>query len=57
MEDYAKYARIWRRVDPSVEPYPDVAAPGPVPPLSRELLREELRHARELLQLLENALA
>ena len=57
MEDYAKYARIWQRVDPAVEPYPDAAAAENTLPLSRELLREELRHAQALLHLLENALA
>ena len=57
MEDYAKYARIWQRVDPAVEPYPDAAAVESAPPISRELLREELRHMQALLQLFENALA
>ena len=57
MEDYAKYARIWQRVDPTAEPYPDVAEVENTVPLSRELLREELRHAQALLHLLENALA
>lgn len=57
MEDYAKYARIWQRVDPTVEPYPDAAAMQSAPPISRELLREELRHMQALLHLFENALA
>ena len=65
--DYRSYDRVWQRVDPSLNPYPEVrgsaAAPAriapapPVPPVYQALLREELRHMREVLRVLENALA
>ena len=61
--DYRQYDRIWRRVNPRENPYPEVRREetAPVPEVRPEavnaLLREELRHARELLKLLENSLA
>ena len=61
--DYRQYDRIWRRVNPQEVPYPKVRqeetppAPEVKPEAVNAILREELRHARELLKLLENSLA
>ena len=61
--DYRQYDRIWRRVNPQEVPYPKVRQEE-TPPAAEvkpdevnAILREELRHARELLKLLENSLA
>lgn len=63
-DDYRQYDRIWRRVNPRENPYPRVRqaeeneqAPEVKPDAVSAILREELRHARELLELLENSLA
>ena len=62
--DYRQYDRVWRRVNPRENPYPQVRQTEeniPIPEVRPEavnaILREELRHARELLKLLENSLA
>lgn len=61
--DYRKYDQVWSRVNPGENPYPEVRQESNVyPPVEKEetcgaILREELRHARELLKLLENSLA
>ena len=66
--DYRLGDRVWQRVAPGETPYPEVRAAGagergPAVPLAppgdlcRELLRQELRHAAELLQILEKGLA
>ena len=62
--DYRQYDRVWRRVNPRENPYPEMRqtaenepAPEVKPDAVNAILREELRHARELLKLLENSLA
>ena len=62
--DYRQYDRVWQRVNSRENPYPEVRqaaenepAPGVKPDAVNAILREELRHARELLKLLENSLA
>ena len=61
--DYRQYDRVWRRVNPRENPYPEIRQeetpplPEVKPDAVNALLREELRHARELLKLLENSLA
>ena len=62
--DYRRYDRVWQRVNPRENPYPEArkaAESEPVPEVRPDalnaILREELRHARELLKLLENSLA
>ena len=62
--DYRQYDRVWRRVNPRENPYPEMrqaaeneAMPEVKPDAVNAILREELRHARELLKLLENSLA
>ena len=62
--DYRQYDRVWQRVNSRENPYPEVRqaaerepAPEVRPDAVNAILREELRHARELLKLLENSLA
>ena len=62
--DYRQYDQVWRRVNPRENPYPEVrretesaSVPEASPEAVNAILREELRHARELLKILENSLA
>lgn len=62
--DYRQYDRVWQRVNSRENPYPEVrqaaekeTIPEVKPDAVNAILREELRHARELLKLLENSLA
>ena len=66
--DYRLGDRVWQRVAPEETPYPEARAAGtgesvPAVPLAppgalcRELMRQELRHAAELLHILEKGLA
>ena len=62
--DYRQYDRVWHRVNPRENPYPEIRqavenepTPEIRPDAVNAILREELRHARELLKLLENSLA
>lgn len=62
--DYRKADDVWRRMAPGENPYPEVRR-GDVPAASpsltgnfcQQLLRQELRHASELLATLEKGLA
>lgn len=65
--DYRKYDRVWQRVSPQENPYPEARAAaesegggteaGVPMPMCRTLLQEELRHMQALLRMMENALA